>query len=638
MKDNQHIIVGTAGHVDHGKTELTAVLTGINTDRLPEEKKRGMTIVPGFVPLTLPNGLRLGLIDVPGHEKFVKNMLAGAAGMDMVMLVIAADEGVMPQTVEHLHILHLLGLDKGIVVITKADLVDEEWLELIREQVTELLQGSSLAAAPLVITSAYSGEGIDQLKETLMQLAATVEPRALAGHARLPIDRVFSKTGFGTVVTGTLWSGSLHEGQQVELWPSGSEARIRSLQVHGQKTNQAVAGQRTAVNLSGIESEQAPRGGWLAEPDLLRESFRIDIELRLLSTAKPLHQRARLRIHHGTAEVLGRVNLLAQEELAPGASCFAQLELERPLPTLLGDKIVLRSYSPMITIGGATVLDVAPQRHKRFQEQVISALQTRSEGNSDDILADIIRREARPLTVAAAAKAAQIPESEMEQVLLQLQEKSQVLLLPLEGERLWLAAETAAQLQLGIKALLADYHQQYRLRHGFPVAELKSRYFAQFSPKQMHALLELWQEQGEISLTGSLISAPGFAPQLQPTEQQLVDSIATRYSSNLFTPPLWEDVAAELGIKPAAANELLQYLLGGNILLRAGEHYFSATAPEQALEILRAEQGEEGFAVGEIRSLLDTTRKYAMSLIEYLDTKKLTVRIGDRRFCADLPQ
>lgn len=632
MTETQHIIVGTAGHVDHGKTELTAVLSGINTDRLPEEKKRGMTIVPGFVPLTLPSGLRLGLIDVPGHEKFVKNMLAGAAGMDMVMLVVAADEGVMPQTIEHLNILHLLGIDKGIAVITKADLVDEEWLEMIKEQVTELLAETALKDAPIIATSAYSGAGIEELKQQLMNIAATIEQKPLSGHARLPIDRVFSKTGFGTVVTGTLWSGSLQEGQQVELWPCGREARIRSIQVHEQKVEQALAGQRTAVNLSGVEAEEAPRGGWLAEPGLLRESFRIDINLRLLTQAKTLNQRARIRIHHGTAEVLGRINLLDREELAAGESCFAQLELESPLPVLFGDKIIIRAYSPMITIGGGTVLEAAAPKHKRFREEVLTALAARMQGSSQDIFAQVLQKEAKPLTLTAAAKAAQVPEAEMAAALSELQEEGKALFLA--AEKVWLSAETAMQLLTTIRNMLKDFHAKYRLRCGYPLAELKSRYFDKFSVKQMNALLLLWQEKGEIDISQGLIKLPGFSPQPESQEQQLLNKIMAQYAATPYAPPVWQEVCQELSIKTELATELLQYLLGEGKLLRAGEFYFLSDVPEKAMTILRAAETEQGYGVGEIRELLDTSRKYAMSLIEYLDTNKLTIRVGDKRFCA----
>jgi selenocysteine-specific elongation factor len=633
MADSSHIIVGTAGHVDHGKTELTAVLTGINTDRLPEEKKRGMTIVPGFVPLTLPNGLRLGLIDVPGHERFVKNMLAGVAGIDMVMLVIAADEGVMPQTVEHLHILHLLGISKGVAVITKADLVDEEWLELIKEQVTDLLAKTSLAGAPIVVTSAYTGQGLDELKQELMRLAATVEVKPLSGHARLPIDRVFSKTGFGTVVTGTLWSGSLREGQKVELWPAGREARIRSLQVHNEKVEQAMAGQRTAVNLSGVEAVLAPRGGWLAEPGLLRESHRLDIELRLLDTAKALSQRSRLRVHHGTTEALARVNFLDREELLPGASCFAQLELESPLPPLAGDKLVLRSYSPMHTLGGATVLDPRPARHKRYHPEVIAALTARTQGSGSDLLAATLAREAKPLALAAAAAAAQTPGEEIAPRLAELTEAGRLLRLVIDGEQQWLAAEVAASKLVTLAKLLAEYHEKYPLRAGYPLAELRGKLFAGFTVKQLNALLEQWQSEVKLVAQGALLALADFKPQPSDKQQEQLTSLTRAYGEQLFGPPVWEELTAELRIPAPEAAELLQYLLEQGRLIRGGEFYFSSAAPAEAWKRLKAAETEAGFAAGDIRELLATNRKYTLSLLEYMDGHKLTLRKGERRFC-----
>ena len=632
MENNQHIIVGTAGHVDHGKTELTAVLTGINTDRLPEEKKRGMTIVPGFVPLTLPNGLRLGLIDVPGHEKFVKNMLAGVAGIDMVMLVVAADEGVMPQTTEHLHILHLLGVDKGVVVITKCDLVDEEWLELIREQIGEMLAGTSLENAPVVATSAYTKQGMDELTRVLMDIASQVKRKPVSGHARLPIDRVFSKTGFGTVVTGTLWSGTLSEGQSVELWPAGRDARIRSIQVHGETVERSVAGQRTAVNLSGIESTESPRGGWLAEPGLLRETYRIDVSLRLLSVAKPLGQRARVRIHHGTSEALGRVNLLDREELLPGGECFAQLELENPLPPLVGDRIVLRSYSPMVTIAGCTVLDANPIKHKHNDQRVIDALTARTKGSEADLLLQVLTREAKPLKLTAAAAAAQAPAEEVAPLLAELEEDGRADTLDIDGEKYWISAEAAAELLLKLQNDLAAYHKKYPLRGGFPQAELKSRYLPAFNQKQINAITQLWLDRQQLSTDKGMVCAYGFAPHISEKQQAALTALATAYDSALFTPPEWEDVCAAAGVRAENAAELLTHLLEQGILIKTGGYLFSGKAPAEAEARLKANPKEEGFTAGDIRELLGSSRKYTLALLEYTDAHKLTRRVGDLRF------
>lgn len=635
FSDPRHIIVGTAGHVDHGKTELTAALTGINTDRLPEEKKRGMTIVPGFVPLMLPNGLRLGLIDVPGHEKFVKNMLAGVAGIDMVMLIIAADEGVMPQTIEHLHILHLLGIDKGVVVITKADLVDEEWLEMIKEQVAETLAPTTLKDAPIIVTSAYTGQGLDELNQCLMDIAEQVQRKPISGHARLPIDRVFSKTGFGTVITGTLWSGTLSEGQKVELWPSGREARIRSIQVHNEKVERALAGQRTAVNLSGIEAQDSPRGGWLAEPGLLRESFRLDISLRLLDSIKPLAQRARVRVHHGTSEALARVNLLDREELTPGGECYCQLELENPLPPLVGDRLIFRSYSPMVTIGGGTVLDIAPPRHKRYHPEVIAALETRTKGSGSDLLADLLLKQAKPFNLAGAAKLAQAPAEETAAMLEELSEQGRVLALDIDGEQVWVATEATADKLYLLRGQLEQFHQQHPLRSGYPLAELRHQLFPGFSVKQMNALLAYWQQQGELAIHGVTVALPAHQP--QPTEPQTgqIAQIEAAYSQNLFSPPLWSELVASLSLKEAEASEYLGYLLDQGRLVKGGDYFFASEAPLEALRRMRtAAAQEDGFAAGDIRELLGTTRKYALALLEYTDAHKLTLRVGDKRFCS----
>jgi selenocysteine-specific elongation factor len=349
----QRIIIGTAGHVDHGKTVLTKRLTGVDTDRLKEEKKRGISIELGFAPLTLPSGIKVGLVDVPGHERFIKNMLAGIAGIDLVLLVIAADEGVMPQTREHLDIINLLEVKKGIVVVTKTDLVDAEWLELVKGEIEEVLKGTVLEHAPVVPVSALTGQGIPQLLEVIDRMALETPPKLITGKMRIPIDRVFTITGFGTVITGTLWSGRLKAGETVEILPRELTARVRNIQVHGEKVSEATAGQRVAVNLAGVETEEVFRGDVLAEPGLLTASHRIDVKLTLLKHINiALEQRVRVRIHHGTREVLGRVNLLDREELLPGENCFCQLVLETPLMALRGDHFVIRSYSPMLTKSG----------------------------------------------------------------------------------------------------------------------------------------------------------------------------------------------------------------------------------------------------------------------------------------------
>lgn len=627
----EHIIVGTAGHVDHGKTELTARLTGINTDRLPEEKKRGMTIELGFVPLDLSNGLRLGLIDVPGHERFVKNMLAGAAGMDMVMLIVAADEGVMPQTVEHMNIINLLDIDKGVVVITKSDLVDEEWLELIREQVQELISTTSLKDAPIVACSAVSGDGIDELRRVLEQVASQVQPKTASGHCRLPIDRVFSKSGFGTVVTGTLWMGRLKCGDTVQLWPLGREARIRSLQVHGQAVNEAVAGQRTAVNLSGVEQEEAPRGGWLAAPGLLRESYRLDVSLRLLADARALPQRCRVRVHHGTAEALARVSLLDREELQPGESCYCQLVLEEPLPPLRGDKLILRSYSPMYTIGGATVLDANPPRHKRYREDVIAEMAHKSEADAGAALLDVLTAEKAPVNLKTLAKDAQSPMDEVQPLVEELIAEERIFVLSIDGEDFYMMPEKADELMEAVLRSANRYHEKYPLRAGLPLAEVRSRFCDKFSQKQVNALVSSWAERGAMRMEAAAVACPGFQAQPSREQQAWLKSLANEYEQHLFDPPEWADCLSRFKIPAAEAGELLQWLIEHGQLQKIGELVFSAEAMPEAIRRLKEIDASDGFTLAQARDALGSSRKYVLPLLEAMDMGRITKRIEDKR-------
>ena len=627
-----HIIVGTAGHVDHGKTQLTLVLTGINTDRLPEEKKRGMTIELGFVPLQLPNGQRLGLIDAPGHERFVKTMLAGAAGIDMALLVVAADEGVMPQTREHLNILHLLGIDKGVLVITKADLVEEDWLELIREQVRELVAATALAKAPLISVSALNGQGIDELLRLLSQVAADVPPKPAAGHPRLPIDRVFSKVGFGTVVTGTLWQGALFVGQEIEVWPGGLKARARGLQVHGCQVEQALAGQRTAVNVSGLPMGALPRGGWLAAPKLLRESWRLDIELRLLPEAKPLFQRCLLRLHHGTAEVLCRLQLLDREELASGESCFAQLLLEKPLPPLRGDKLILRSYSPIAVVGGATVINANPARHKRYRADVLAELEFQAGADTGGILLGVLERKGLLYNAAELALECQLPCKDIEPLLQNFATQGKLTVLLIDGEAYYASPAKLAKQRDELQKALAEYHEKFPLRSGLPLATARTKYFPQLNQKQLAALLEIWRDQGMLCLKSGWLSLPDFTPQPQAKQVAWLRQIEEDYEAALFSPPDWTEEMERLKAPEADRPELLLWLCEQGALIKIAEGvYFHKKALNAALNKLAQINAAEGFTLAQARDVLATSRKYALPLLEYLDREKITKRIGEKR-------
>jgi selenocysteine-specific elongation factor len=628
----RYITVGTAGHVDHGKTQLTLRLTGVDTDCLPEEKKRGITIELGFVPLQLANGQMLGLIDVPGHERFVKTMLAGVAGIDMALLVVAADEGVMPQTREHLNILHLLGLDRGVLVITKADLVDADWLDLVREQVRELVAGTTLINAPLIAVSALTGQGIEELLQLLSQVAGCLPPKPASGHPRLPIDRVFSKVGFGTVVTGTLWQGRLCAGQALELWPGGREARVRGLQVHGRQVEQAVAGQRTAVNVSGLPVSALPRGGWLAAPKLLRESRRLDVQLRLLPEAKPLAHRCRLRVHHGTAEVLCRLQLLDREELAPGESCFGQLLLEKPLPPLYKDKLILRSYSPMLVVGGATVLNANPPRHRRYRAEVLSELEHYSSADTGGIILGILERDGLLYNVADLAGASQLPRTEIEPLLRNFIEQGTLAALTVDGEAYYAPPAKLAGWREELQQALAGYHEKYPLRSGLPLATARAKYFARLSQKQLAALIDIWRAHGLMRLEDGWLSLTDFLPQPHAAQREWLKRIEADYQEYLFSPPDWPEEMERLKVPAEQQAELLLWLGEQGLLTKVAEGvYFHTQAITAARDTLSRFQGAEGFTLAEARDALATSRKYALPLLEHFDREKITKRIGEKR-------
>lgn len=625
-----HIIVGTAGHVDHGKTLLTQALTGVNTDRLPEEKRRGMTIVPGFVALELKSGRRLGLIDVPGHERFVKNMLAGVAGIDMALLVVAADEGVMPQTVEHLNILNLLGIRKGVVAITKRDLVDDEWAELVREEVTELLQPTALRDAPVLDVSAATGFHMEELRELLDQVAATVEERPASGRCRMPVDRVFTKQGFGTVATGTLWAGQIEAGQRLELLPGGAELRVRGIQVHGEAVERAQAGQRTAVNLAGPGVEQVTPGCWLSDAGLLRESYRLDVSLDLLPGARPVGQRTRVRIFHGTREVLGRVRLLDRTELEAGQSCLCQLELEQPLPPLRGDRVILRTYSPVITMAGATILDPEPPRYRLSDPGTMAAIGRKAQLDAGEGLLGLLEDQAALLSLSGLAEAARLSQEEVAGTLSLLEEAGRVERVTVDGMAQYCSAAQDGLWRQRMLELLAAYHKKYPLRRGMPAAQLHQRVFEHLSARQFATLLERYGVEGLVrSLPGGLVARGDFNRSPTPRQQADLRALEAPFLEQPFTPPAWQEVTAELHIGPEYAPEYLVYLLEQGRLIRVGNSLFSAGAVKEAERLLRAHFNE--FTMAQARDLLGSTRKYVLTLLEYFDGIGLTVREGDSR-------
>jgi len=631
----EHLIIGTAGHVDHGKTALVNALTGVDTDRLKEEKERGISIELGFAPLLLPSGRKAGIVDVPGHERFIKNMLAGASGFDLVLLVIAADEGVMPQTREHLDILQLLQVTNGIVVLTKIDLVDEDWLELVEEDVHEFLKGTILENAPLVKVSATNGTGIQELLEKIDLVAQQLTPRLTNGLPRLPVDRVFTITGFGTVVTGTLVSGVLRLGDTVEIQPQGHISRIRSLQVHGKKVEEALAGQRVAVNLPGLELGQVARGSVVAAVGTMSPTNRIDIKLLLLKSApRPLKNRTRVRFYLGTSETMGRVILLDRDELAAGTMAYAQLELENELVAAKGDRFVIRSYSPMYTIGGGTVIDPHPKRkHKRFRADVLNALATQERGTPAELVKQFLSAANNIHLVGDIAVATGLQEEEAERAVNELVQIGRVKMLSADDKEYYVSSNTYQRWCADITKLLQSYHSDYPLREGYPREDLRSRMFHFINNRVFQVLLREMEKDGLLRVAANTVALKDFTPGLSPQQAETINKIKKIFFEASFLPPAWNEITKSINIDDTFAFEILQYLLRTGELVKISEDiYFEksilALAREKITVVLR-DKGE--ITVAELRDLLNTTRKYALPLMEYFDKEKLTRRVGDKR-------
>ena len=627
---SQHFIIGTAGHVDHGKTSLIRALTGRETDRLREEQERGMSIDLGFADFTLPSGRRAGVIDVPGHERFLKNMLAGAGGIDLVLLVIAADEGVMPQTREHLDILEILRTRKGVVVLTKADMVDPEWLELVSEDVRAALQDSFLRDAPIVPVSSITGQGIPELKALLDQMAEEVPTRTIVGPWRLPIDRVFTVGGFGTVVTGTLIAGVARVGDRVELLPSRRETRVRGLQVHGQSVEFAEAGTRVAMNLAGLDPEEASRGEVAAPPGFYSPTLSLDCRLDVLeSCPREVKHRTRVRVYLGTAEVLARLNLLDREVLMPGESGLVQLRLESPTQAAKGDRYVLRFYSPVETIGGGAVIDPAPVRHRRFQAPVLENLAVQEKGSPDELVAEAVMRSGlTPIAPPALAVQLGMSQDEVRQHLASLKERGT--LVPLEGEMVIHRHRLDAAGHL-LASNLADFHAAQPMRSGMSREELRSRVSRQMDAKGFSLVLGRLEADGQVAVEGGKVRLATHQPSFTPEQRALASRFEAGLLADRFNAPSYAELAA--GMPPRAAQEVWEALVDNGAVVRLTQDVFlHRQAVDEAVAQVRAYIPEHGpMTAAQFRDLVGTTRKYAVPLLEWLDAQRVTRRLGDVR-------
>ncbi len=633
------VILGTAGHIDHGKTALVKALTGIDADRLEEEKRRGITIDLGFAHLELaaPGGekLRLGFIDVPGHERFVRNMLAGVGGMDLVLLVIAADESIKPQTREHFEICRLLSIPRGITVITKSDLVDEETLNVVRLEIEDFVRGSFLdtSRSPVVAVSALKGTGLDELKREIARQAGEVPARDTEAIFRLPIDRVFVMKGFGTVVTGTLIAGKIKKEEEVEIFPARQRVRVRGVQVHGSMTEQAAAGQRTALNLAGVQLEELARGMTLAAPGTLEPTQRIEVQLSLLKDAKPLKNRARVHLHAYTSETIAEVALYEPSELKPGGTAFAQLRTAGPVLLLPGDRAILRQFSPVITIGGAVVLDTFPLAgQKQKKDARLAFLKTLAGGagreqKNDALLARISRRGLDGLTLAAAVRETGLKSSVLQPLLAALTQQKQIT----QAGEFFLANSAFLKARESTIAAVDAFHKANPLVAGFSKEELREK--LGLHQAIMEAVLADLAREKKAEVIGELVRLAGRGVELKEDEAKAKAQIEKAFASAGLKVPLMKEVLAALSVDKARAQKLMTLLLRDRVLVKLADELVFHQSALLELRRLLAEQKAKSpkIDVGKFKDLTGVSRKYAIPLLEYLDREHVTRRVGDER-------
>jgi selenocysteine-specific elongation factor len=629
------IIVGTAGHIDHGKTALVRALTGIDADRLPEEKRRGITIDIGFADLDLGE-VRIGFVDVPGHERFVKNMLAGAHGIDLVALVIAADESVMPQTREHFDICRLLAVQNGLIVLTKKDLADDELLELARAEAEDLVKGSFLEGAPVVAVSSRTGEGIDELKNILRELGNRVPARSDHFVARLPIDRAFTMKGFGAVVTGTLIAGEINEGDELDLLPPGIRTRIRGVQVHGHSVKLATAGQRTALNLGGVDAASIQRGMTLSPVGRLRPTQVINASVQLLKDApRALRSRQRVRLHLGAAEVLARVRVLEEEgEIKPGRAGFAQFRFESPLTATLGDRFIVRSYSPQATVGGGLILDPFAAKHRTRETPAIRAsLQTLAAGSIAEQLTQFVADAGRHgLTHEAIAARTAWRDEVIEHAQNEATQSGDVKTV----ERTLMARAVFDDLSRQVTKEIQTHHQREPLARGLPKEVLRERFFCGAAPDLFRAMIAELESSGALVAEKEIVRLRDHTLELSAEDVRLRDTLEALYLESGLAAPSVLEAMTQTGVGTSPhGRKILQLLIDSGALVKVyGEMYFHRDVLQDLVRRISeyaASQSERSIDVTAFKGLTGVSRKYAIPLLEYLDRQRVTRREGERR-------
>ena len=623
----KNIIIGTAGHIDHGKTTLIKALTGRETDTLKEEKKRGISINLGFTYFDLPSKKRAGIVDVPGHEKFIKNMLAGASGLDMVLLVVAADEGVMPQTVEHLDILTYLNIKNGMIVLTKSDTVDEEFRELVKEDIREKVQGTFLEEAEIIEVDSISRKGLDELISKIDDMTEEIEDKNLNSPARLNIDRVFSIKGFGTVVTGTLIEGKISVDDDLVIYPKELPTKIRSIQVHGESVDTAYAGQRTAINISNVKVEEIERGDVLASVNSLEEAMMLDVKLSIVKHMNiGLKHWDRLRLYHGTREILCRAVPLEVEEINPGESGFVQLRLEESIVAKKGDKFVVRRYSPMETIGGGVIVDTNPRKHKRFDKNVIEALAVKEKGELTDILEEYIKANSKNYpNIKDIMSYSGENEANIKEALNKLIEENKIVAI----NNMYMHSIQYNNLKEVLLKTLQDYHKKFRLRKGMVKEETRSKTESKFKTREFDILLDMFKNEDIIKVEDNMVSLAQFNVVFNEKQLQIKKLIENNLDKcGLDTILTVEEVLAG----KREYEEVLEALIGNTVEKLDDTYVMSKKIYEQAKDILLKYLDEnKEITLGEYRDLVDSSRKNCMIILENFDRNKVTKRIENKR-------
>ena len=625
------LVLGTAGHIDHGKSALVQALTGTDPDRLPEEKERGVTIELGFAQLTLPSGRVMGVVDVPGHERFVRQMVAGATGIDVVLLVVAADDGIMPQTREHLAIIDLLGISRGVVAVTKSDLVDSEWLEMVKDDVARLLTGTGIAGSPIVAVSSKTGAGLDDLKQALDAVSGAAPARQAALPMRLPVDRVFTIAGAGTVVTGTLWSGVVRRDDPVEVLPSGRSGRVRGVQVHSQAVVEATAGQRVAINLAGIDRDEVARGDVLAAPGSLQVTDRFDASFTYLpGNDKPFESGARVHVHHGTREVLGRV-LLADgvKQLEPGGRCFAQVRLEEPLAPRFDDRFIVRSYSPVFTIGGGTVLDVLPPRRTNLRPAERELLEALRAHDLSGAATGLLVSRGVPMTSGEVAVALGLPRAGVADDL----NRGAFERLKVAGETYFVSPEGLERIVAGSVEQLVRFHEEHPKSTGIAAGALRDRVDRRVAAKVFDAVLEHAAAGGLVRIVGGQVRHPQAAAAALEEEDAALAALLPILQAEALAPSTVADLATAAGVDVGVARKALTKLVAAGQVVRLGpDLHFAAEAVDAArARIVEYLEARGTMLASDARDILGTSRKYVVPLLEYFDGHGVTKREGDTR-------